>query len=121
MHLTSQIAEVVVLVVGVVCVRFQNQNFQNSKTVSPSPELENHLSLHMLLLEDSSAPLNVIRLQPCWSRLNRLATVFLKGTKAISAVHPHTHTLSPHVMRGWRQGFRDSGTDGAGGLREGGF
>lgn len=72
----------------------------------------NDLSLPMLLLEDSSAPLNVIGLQPCWSRLNRLATDFMKGTKAISALHPHTPTLTLHLVLGWRQGSRGSGTVG---------
>ncbi len=88
---------------------------------TPSPELVNDLSLHMLLLENSSPLLNVIGLQPCWSWLDRLAADYMKGTKAISALHPHTPTLTPHSVLGWRQGGRDSGTVGQTEEREGGF
>lgn len=56
----------------------------------------------MLLLEDSSPLLNVIGLQPCWSWLDRPAADFMKGTKAISALHPHAPTLTPHYWDGGR-------------------
>lgn len=77
----------------------------------------NDLSLYMLLLDDSSPLLNVIALQLCWSWLDRLAADFMKGTKAISALHPlacsHHHHHTP-LTQWWDGGLggRDSGTDG---------
>lgn len=63
---------------------------------NPFSRIIDDLSLHMLLLVDISPLLNVIRLQLCWSWLDRLATDFMKGTKAISALHPHTPTLTQY-------------------------
>lgn len=97
--------------------------FKTKTLLQPlSPELVNDLCLHMLLLlEDSSPVLDVTGLQPCWSWFDRLATDFMKGTKAISALHPHTPALTPHSVLGRRQGGRDSGTVGQTEEMEGGF